>query len=113
MLNVKGVDYKCVLWGVIKNDAINMLSNSKLDDKGILWIWILVQIKHQLKWLKKVHLKELIYFGVNGKWYKKSWKVFDELGNIDQKYYCSNHYDFRVNKHGAKYEISLRFWWMD
>ena len=36
MLNVKGVDYKCVLWGVIKNDAINMLSNSKLDDKGIL-----------------------------------------------------------------------------
>ena len=36
MLNVKGVNYKCVLRGVIKNDAINMLSNSKLDDKGIL-----------------------------------------------------------------------------
>ena len=24
-----------------------------------------------------------IYFGVNGKWYRKSWKEFDELENID------------------------------
>ena len=29
-----------------------------------------------------------IYSGVNGKWQKKSWKVFDELKDIDQKYYC-------------------------
>ena len=28
--------------------------------------------------------------GVNGKWYNKSWKEFDELKNIDQNYYCSN-----------------------
>ena len=28
-----------------------------------------------------------IYSGVNCKWYKKSWKQFDELKNIDQKYY--------------------------
>ena len=27
-----------------------------------------------------------IYSGVNGKWYKKSWKEFDELENIDQMY---------------------------
>ena len=32
MLNAKGVDYRCVLWGVTKNDGINMLDNSKLDD---------------------------------------------------------------------------------
>ena len=32
-----------------KNDAINMQGNSKLDDKGTLLIWILVQIKHLLK----------------------------------------------------------------
>ena len=31
-----------------------------------------------------------IYSGVYGKWYRKSWKEFDELKNIDQKYYCSN-----------------------
>ena len=31
-----------------------------------------------------------IYFLVNGKWYKKSWKEFNELNNIDQTYYCSN-----------------------
>ena len=34
-----------------------------------------------------------IYCGVNGKWYRKPWKEFDELGDIDQKYYCSNYYD--------------------
>ena len=30
-----------------------------------------------------------IYSNVNGKWYKKSWKEFNQLKNIDQKYYCS------------------------
>ena len=29
-----------------------------------------------------------IYSDVNWKWYKKSWKDFDQLKNIDQKYYC-------------------------
>ena len=60
LLNVKSVDYRCVLWGVTKNEAINMLNNSELDDKGILWIWILVQIKHLSKELKNVHFEELI-----------------------------------------------------
>ena len=36
ILNVKGVDYRCALWNMTKNDAINMLGNSKLDDKGTL-----------------------------------------------------------------------------
>ena len=36
ILNVKGVDYRCVLWNITKNDAINRLNNSKLDDKGSL-----------------------------------------------------------------------------
>ena len=26
-----------------------------------------------------------IYSGINGKWYKNSWKEFDDLENIDQK----------------------------
>ena len=43
-----------------KNDPINRLNDSKLDDKGTLKIWISVQIKHLLKQLKKEHLEELI-----------------------------------------------------
>ena len=29
-----------------------------------------------------------IYSSVNGKWCRKSWKEFDQLKDIDQKYYC-------------------------
>ena len=50
-----------------------------------------------------------IYFGINGKWYRKSWKEFDEPKNIDQKYYCSNYYDASLNKYGVKCGTSLRF----
>ena len=51
-----------------------------------------------------------IYFGVNGKWYRKSWKEFSVLKNIDQKYYFSNYYDVGVNKYGVECGTSLRFW---
>ena len=47
---------------------------------------------------------------LNGNWYRKSWKEFDELKNIDQNYYCSNYYDVSVKKYGAKRGTSLRFW---
>ena len=40
--------------------------------------------------------------GINGKWYRKSWKKFNVLENIHQKYYCSNYYDVIVNKYGVK-----------
>ena len=36
ILNVKGVDYRCVLWNMTKNDAINVLNNYWLDNKGVL-----------------------------------------------------------------------------
>ena len=36
ILNVKNVDYRCVLWNMTRNDAINRLNNSKLDDQGTL-----------------------------------------------------------------------------
>ena len=45
------------------------------------------------------YLKD-IYFSVKGIWYRKSWKEFDKLKEIDQKYYCSNYYDVSVNKYG-------------
>ena len=40
-----------------------------------------------------------IYSGVNVEWYKKSWKKFDELKDINQEYYCSYYYDVSVNKY--------------
>ena len=49
-----------------------------------------------------------IYSGVNEKWYRKSWKEFDQLKDIDQKYYCSNDYDVSVNKYGVKCGTSRR-----
>ena len=51
-----------------------------------------------------------IYSSVNGKWYKKSWKEFDQLKDIDQKCYCSDYWDISVNKYGIKCGKSLRFW---
>ena len=51
-----------------------------------------------------------IYSGVNKKWYRKSWKEFDQLKDIDQKYYCSSYYDVSVNKYVVKCGTSLRFW---
>ena len=51
-----------------------------------------------------------IYSGINGKWYRKSWKQFGELKNIDQKYYCSIYYDVSANKYGVLCRTSLGFW---
>ena len=42
-----------------------------------------------------------IYSDINDKWYRDSWKEFDELDNVDQKYYCSNYY-VSVNKYDVK-----------
>ena len=50
-----------------------------------------------------------IYSGINGKWYRKSWKEFDQLKNINKEYYCSDYYDVRVNKYGVKCGTLLRF----
>ena len=50
-----------------------------------------------------------IYSNVNKKWYKKSWKEFNQLKNIDQKYYCSDYYDVSVNKYSVKCRTSSRF----
>ena len=51
-----------------------------------------------------------IYSMVTKKCYKKSWKEFDQLKNIDQKFYCSYYYDVSVNKYGVKCVTSLKFW---
>ena len=36
ILNVSDVDFRCILWGVSRDVAVNMLNNSVLEDKGVL-----------------------------------------------------------------------------
>ena len=36
ILNVKSVDYRCILWGISRNEAVDILNNSVLEDKGVL-----------------------------------------------------------------------------
>ena len=36
MLNVKGVDFRSILWSISRDEAVNRLSNSVLDNKGVL-----------------------------------------------------------------------------
>ena len=33
ILNVKGVDFKCILWGIGRDEAVNRLNNSVLEEK--------------------------------------------------------------------------------
>ena len=36
ILNIKGADHRCILWAIRKNEAVNTLNNSVLEDKGVL-----------------------------------------------------------------------------
>ena len=36
ILNVKGVNYRCILRGISKNEAVSFLNNPMLEDKGVL-----------------------------------------------------------------------------
>ena len=36
MLNEKGVDYRCILWCISRNKAVNILNNYVLEDNGVL-----------------------------------------------------------------------------
>ena len=36
MLNVKAVDFRCILWCISRDEAVNRLNNSALDDKSVL-----------------------------------------------------------------------------
>ena len=38
MLSVKGVDYRCVIWNMTRNDETNRLNNFELDGKDRLSI---------------------------------------------------------------------------
>ena len=51
-LNVKGVGFMCILWGISRDEAVN-----RLKIQGC-YKWILVQIKRLLKQSKKVDLEK-------------------------------------------------------
>ena len=36
ILNLKGIVYRCILWRISKNEAVNILNNSVLEDNGAL-----------------------------------------------------------------------------
>ena len=36
ILKIKGVDYRCYVFNMSEKDAINLLNNSCLDNKGVL-----------------------------------------------------------------------------
>ena len=36
ILSIKGVDYRCYVFNMSRSDAINLLNNSCLDNKGVL-----------------------------------------------------------------------------
>ena len=113
LLYVKGVHFRCILCGISRDDAVNRLNNSVLEDKGVLQMDFGAN-KTPAEVIKKgtfggTYFKD-IYSGVNGQLYKKSWKEFNQLKNIDQKYYCSGYHDCSVNKYGVKCGTSLRFW---
>ena len=56
ILNGKGADFRCILWGISRDGAVNRLNKSELEDKGVLWI--LVQIRGKLiKMIKNADTK--------------------------------------------------------
>ena len=36
ILNVKGVDFRCILWGISRDEAVNKLIKSVLGGRGVL-----------------------------------------------------------------------------
>ena len=36
IINVKGVDFRCILWDISREEAVNRLNNSVLEDEGAL-----------------------------------------------------------------------------
>ena len=36
ILNIKGADFKCILWSISRDETVNRLNNSALEDKSVL-----------------------------------------------------------------------------
>ena len=36
ILNIKGVNYRYIMWGINKNEAVSILNSFVLEEKGVL-----------------------------------------------------------------------------
>ena len=108
---MKNVDYRCYIVGIDKKDAINLLNNSVLNNKGVLNFGI---NKTPVEIIKEGSFGgtyfRYIYSGVNDRWYRNARKEFKEIKNIDKKFYSSDYYNVSLNKYGVKCGTHLRFW---
>ena len=56
IFSAKGSDYRIHFWYISRNDAINIMKSSNLDEKsGTLYFFVLLCIK---KWVKQLIMKE-------------------------------------------------------
>ena len=113
ILSVVGVDFRGILWSISRDEAVNRLNDSVLEDKVSCNVEFGAN-KTPIEVIKEdpfggTYFRD-IYSSINGKWYRNSWKEFDQLKNIDQKFSCSDYYDLSVHKCGVKCGKSLRFW---
>ena len=67
VVTVQSIDYRVYIANVDKKAAIYLLNNSILSDKGAIYFG-------------GTYFRD-IYSGVNGKFYKDSWKEFKNLEN--------------------------------
>ena len=93
------------MWNISKNEGLRRLSSSVLEDEGVLQMNLGAN-KTPIEVIREgaflgTYFRD-IYSGVNEKWYKKSWKEFNQLKHIDKKYYSLYYYDVSVNKYGVK-----------
>ena len=82
ILNLKENDYRCVLCNMTTNEAVSLMKNSKLDDRGTLQMEFTPN-NTPIEVIKEgafggTYFRD-IYSDVDGKWYRKSWKEFNEL----------------------------------
>ena len=49
ILSAKGATFRCILWGISRNEGLRRLNSSVLENKGILQMDFWVQIKRLLK----------------------------------------------------------------
>ena len=84
ILNVKGVDFRCILWGISRDEAVNRL-NSVLEDKGVLQMDFGAN-KTPVEVIKngafgRTYFRN-IYSCISGKCYKKSRQTLLINGHI-------------------------------
>ena len=110
ILSAEEATFRYILWGISRNEDLRRLNNSLLEDKGVLQMEISPN-KKPVEIIKKGAFRGTysrdIYYCINEKWYKKLWKEFDNLKDIDQKFYCSDYYDVSVNKYVEKIRVGL------